>query len=58
MCRGERKRVQKEMSDTAGLVGPKAANLWVPDRAALMGVSPTSPNSPEVPIVAAKGAGR
>ena len=31
MCAAERKRVQKEMSDTflRALVGPKAANLWV-----------------------------
>ena len=52
--RGERKRVQKEMSDTAGLVGPKAANLWVAGPGGVMGVA-YKPEQSGVPIVAAKG---
>ncbi|MGY6570984.1 MAG: EscU/YscU/HrcU family type III secretion system export apparatus switch protein [Salinarimonas sp.] len=52
--RGERKRVQKEMADTAGLVGPRAANLWIAGPGGVMGVA-YKPEQSGVPIVAAKG---
>lgn len=51
--RGERNRIRKEMSDTAGLVGPKAANLWIAGPNGMIGIA-YKPEQSGVPMLAAK----
>lgn len=51
--RGERNRIRKEMADTAGLVGPKAANLWIAGPGGMIGIA-YKPEQSGVPMLAAK----
>lgn len=51
--RGERNRIRKEMADTAGLVGPKAANLWIAGPNGMIGIA-YKPEQSGVPMLAAK----
>ena len=54
--RGERNRIRKEIADTAGLVGPKAANLWIAGAAGMVGIA-YKPDLSGVPMLAAKALG-
>jgi type III secretion protein U len=54
--RGERDQIRKEMAETAGLVGPNAANLWIAGPDGMIGIA-YKPEQSGVPIVAAKGVG-
>jgi type III secretion protein U len=54
--RGERDQIRKEMAETAGLVGPNAANLWIAGPDGMIGIA-YKPEESGVPIVAAKGVG-
>jgi type III secretion protein U len=54
--RGERDQVRREMAETAGLVGPNAANLWVAGPDGMIGIT-YKPEESGIPIVAAKGVG-
>jgi type III secretion protein U len=53
---GERYQIRKEMAETAGLVGPNAANLWIAGPDGMIGIA-YKPEQSGVPIVAAKGVG-
>lgn len=54
--RGQRDQIRKEMAETAGLVGPNAANLWIAGPEGMVGVT-YKPEQSGVPIFAAKGLG-
>ncbi len=54
--RGERDQIRREMAETAGLVGPNAANLWIAGADGMIGIA-YKPEQSGVPIVAAKGIG-
>ncbi len=51
--RGERNRIRREMADTAGLVGPKAANLWIAGPGGMIGIA-YKPEQSGVPMIATK----
>lgn len=54
--RGQRDQIRKEMAETAGLVGPNAANLWIAGPEGMVGIT-YKPEQSGVPIFAAKGIG-
>ncbi|TVR08121.1 MAG: EscU/YscU/HrcU family type III secretion system export apparatus switch protein [Salinarimonadaceae bacterium] len=54
--RGQRDQIRKEMAETAGMVGPNAANLWIAGPEGMVGIA-YKPEQSGVPIFAAKGLG-
>lgn len=55
--RGERDQVRREIAETAGLVGPNAANLWISGPDGMIGIT-YKPEESGIPVVAAKGIGK
>lgn len=54
--RGQRDQIRKEMSETAGLVGPNAVNLWIAGEDGAVGIA-YRPERSGVPVLAAKAIG-